>query len=60
MVSVDPGDAVHVIAHFGEYEELFTDQTGDYMRHCHMIEHEDHDMMRPFEVLPTDATTESD
>ncbi|WP_435075219.1 multicopper oxidase family protein [Halorubrum sp. HHNYT27] len=60
MVSVDPGDVVHVIAHFGEYEGLFTDQTGDYMWHCHMIEHEDHDMMRPFEVLPADDTNESD
>ena len=52
VVTVNPGEVVHVIAHFGQYEGLFTDQTGDYMWHCHMIEHEDHDMMRPFRVLP--------
>jgi len=48
VVTVDPGNVVHVIAHFGEFKGLFSDQTGDYMWHCHMIEHEDHDMMRPF------------
>ncbi len=60
VVSVDPGDVVHVIAHFGEYEGLFSDQTGDYMWHCHMIEHEDHDMMRPFRVRPADGESGSD
>ncbi|WP_436345859.1 multicopper oxidase family protein [Natronorubrum sp. FCH18a] len=52
VINVDPAEVVHVIVHFGEYDGLFTDQTGDYMWHCHMIEHEDHDMMRPFRVLP--------
>jgi spore coat protein A len=52
VVTVHPGDVVHVIVHFGEYEGLFNDQTGEYMWHCHMIEHEDHDMMRPLQVVP--------
>jgi spore coat protein A len=52
VVSVDPGDVVHLLVHFGEYEGLFNDQTGEYMWHCHMIEHEDHDMMRPLQVQP--------
>jgi len=60
VVSVDPGDVVHVIAHFGKFEGLFSDQTGDYMWHCHMIEHEDHDMMRPFKVLPADGDLGTD
>ncbi|MFD1569189.1 multicopper oxidase family protein [Halorubrum laminariae] len=60
VVTVDPGNVVHVIVHFGEFEGLFSDQTGDYMWHCHMIEHEDHDMMRPFNVLPADGETETD
>lgn len=55
VVTVDPGEVVHVIAHFGEYKGLFNDQTGEYMWHCHMIEHEDHDMMRPLRV-GTDST----
>ncbi|MXR52337.1 multicopper oxidase domain-containing protein [Halovenus sp. WSH3] len=53
VVSVDPGEVVHILVHFGEYEGLFTDQTGEYMWHCHMIEHEDHDMMRPLDVRST-------
>lgn len=60
VVTVDPGDVVHVIAHFGEFEGLFSDQTGDYMWHCHMIEHEDHDMMRPFRVLSPDDEGKSE
>ncbi len=29
----------------------FTDYTGMYVYHCHIVEHEDNDMMRPFEVV---------
>lgn len=55
VVTVDPGEVAHIIVHFGEYDGLFNDQTGHYMWHCHMLEHEDHDMMRPLEVLPDDS-----
>jgi FtsP/CotA-like multicopper oxidase with cupredoxin domain len=24
----------------------------DYVHHCHIVEHEDNDMMRPFTVMP--------
>jgi spore coat protein A len=30
----------------------FTDYTGNYVFHCHILEHEDNDMMRQFTVLP--------
>ncbi len=30
----------------------FTDFTGTYVYHCHILAHEEHDMMRPFEVVP--------
>jgi spore coat protein A len=60
VVTVDPGEVVHVITHFGEYEGLFDDQMGDYMWHCHMIEHEDHDMMRTFRVLPDSDVDDGD
>jgi len=30
----------------------FTDFTGRYMYHCHLLEHKDHEMMRSFVVLP--------
>jgi hypothetical protein len=31
-----------------------------YMYHCHILEHEDHDMMRPFVVMPTAALAAMD
>lgn len=30
----------------------FTDYVGTYVYHCHILGHEEHDMMRPFEVVP--------
>jgi len=29
----------------------FLDYTGDYVYHCHILDHEEFDMMRPFEVV---------
>ncbi len=39
---VDPGQLVSVAIRF--------DRVGRYVYHCHIIEHEDHEMMRPFVV----------
>ena len=44
-VRVNPGEMVTIAATFEGY-------TGRYMYHCHILEHEDHDMMRPFVVMP--------
>ncbi len=44
-VRVEPGTLVAIAATFAPY-------TGRYMYHCHILEHEDHDMMRPFVVVP--------
>ncbi|RKN11628.1 copper oxidase [Streptomyces radicis] len=41
-VRVRPGHVVRVKATF--------DEPGDYVWHCHLLEHEDHAMMRPFRV----------
>eukprot|EP00130_Batrachochytrium_dendrobatidis_P008654 XP_006683529.1 hypothetical protein BATDEDRAFT_93287 [Batrachochytrium dendrobatidis JAM81] len=38
-----------VIAKFAPY-------TGDYVWHCHILEHEDYDMMRPFTIIVSEAT----
>lgn len=43
-VRADPGKVTRIIAWFGPF-------TGIYSWHCHILEHEDHDMMRPYEVL---------
>jgi spore coat protein A len=41
---VNPGDVLTILIRFEGY-------TGKYVFHCHMLEHEDNDMMRPFEVI---------
>ncbi|MDI6907004.1 MAG: multicopper oxidase [Thermoanaerobacterales bacterium] len=43
-VLVHPGEATRIIARFGDF-------TGKYVWHCHILEHEDHEMMRPYEVV---------
>jgi FtsP/CotA-like multicopper oxidase with cupredoxin domain len=41
---LDPGETIEV-------KLKFTDHTGMYMLHCHIIEHEDDGMMTQFEVI---------
>lgn len=43
-VRVDPGKVTRIIVHFKNY-------TGEYVWHCHILEHEDHDMMRPLRII---------
>jgi len=38
-----PGEVTRVIARF--------DRAGEYAWHCHILSHEDHEMMRPYEVV---------
>lgn len=45
VVQAYPGYITRLIMRFGPY-------TGRYVYHCHILEHEDHDMMRPLEVKP--------
>ena len=47
-VRAEPGRVTRFIARFGDF-------TGIYPFHCHILEHEDHDMMRPFEVIETEC-----
>jgi spore coat protein A len=44
VVRTEPGQVTSIIMHFKEH-------TGDYVWHCHILEHEDHDMMRPLVVV---------
>jgi spore coat protein A len=37
-----PGEVTRIIANF--------DRAGNYMWHCHILHHEDHDMMRPITI----------
>ncbi len=42
---VYPNELLTIIVRFDGY-------AGRYVYHCHMLEHEDNDMMRPYEVVP--------
>lgn len=46
-VWVGPGEMLELVAVF--------DRPGAYVWHCHLLSHEDHDMMRPFVVVEQDA-----
>ncbi|QQS07891.1 MAG: multicopper oxidase domain-containing protein [Phycisphaerales bacterium] len=51
-VQVHPFEIVRVIARFEDYAGLFP-------YHCHILEHEDHEMMRQFEAICPPLTIES-
>jgi len=44
VVRASPYHTTRIIMRFGPY-------TGHYVYHCHILEHEDMDMMRPFDVV---------
>jgi FtsP/CotA-like multicopper oxidase with cupredoxin domain len=46
-VRVNANEVVDIAVRFSSY-------AGRYMYHCHILEHEDHDMMRPFIVMPAE------
>ena len=43
-VRADPGMVTRIIVRFEGF-------TGRYVWHCHILEHEDNEMMRPFDVV---------
>ncbi len=46
-VRVNANEVVDIAVRFSSY-------AGRYMYHCHILEHEDRDMMRPFVVMPAE------
>jgi hypothetical protein len=46
-----PSEVTRVVAKF--------DRPGEYVWHCHLLHHEDHEMMRPFVVGPMGSSTMS-
>lgn len=44
-ISTNPGEVTSIIARFSPF-------TGRYVWHCHLLEHEDNQMMRPYLVVP--------
>jgi len=44
VVSTKPGEVTTIAMHFKEH-------AGDYVWHCHILEHEDNDMMRSLKVI---------
>jgi len=45
---VNPKEVLTILIRFEGY-------TGRYVFHCHMLEHEDNDMMRPYEVISDES-----
>jgi FtsP/CotA-like multicopper oxidase with cupredoxin domain len=41
---LEPNDAIRVAGHFSDF-------TGKYAIHCHMLDHEDHGLMSQFQVV---------
>jgi spore coat protein A len=48
-VRVAPFERLRIVARYGPY-------TGKYVFHCHILEHEDMQMMRPFLVVPSSTS----
>jgi spore coat protein A len=46
-IRVNPNEMVDIAVRFTTY-------SGRYMYHCHILEHEDRDMMRPFVTMPAE------
>lgn len=46
-IRVNPNEIVEIAVRFTKY-------CGRYMYHCHILEHEDRDMMRPFVTMPNE------
>jgi o-aminophenol oxidase len=46
-IRVNPNELVEIAVRFTTY-------SGRYMYHCHILEHEDRDMMRPFVTMPAE------
>jgi spore coat protein A len=42
-VVVNPGEVARIVAKF--------DLPGEYVWHCHILSHEDHEMMRPYQII---------
>jgi spore coat protein A, manganese oxidase len=49
-VKANPGEFTTIRAKFDLPDGVVAPQT--YVHHCHIVEHEDNDMMRPFTVVP--------
>ena len=47
-VRADPKMVTRIIVRFEGY-------TGRYVWHCHVLEHEDNEMMRPYDVVPANG-----
>jgi spore coat protein A, manganese oxidase len=53
-VQAHPGEVTSILVRFdgGEGTAYDASRAGDYVFHCHILEHEDNDMMLPYTVDP--------
>ncbi len=50
VVQLAPGERADLVVDFAS-----SGFPGRYVWHCHILEHEDNEMMRPYEILPAGA-----
>jgi len=47
-----PGQVLRIVARFDLPPLTDLSQPAEYVYHCHILEHEDNEMMRPYQVMP--------
>jgi spore coat protein A len=62
-IQVPPGQVTRIVVKFAPINSTtatyypFDPSGADYVWHCHIIDHEDNEMMRPYQVNPNPAGT---
>jgi len=63
VIQVPPGQVTRIVVKFAPINSTtasyypFDPSGADYVWHCHIIDHEDNEMMRPYQVNPNAAAT---
>jgi spore coat protein A len=63
VIQVPPGQVTRIVVKFAPINSTtasyypFDPSGADYVWHCHIIDHEDNEMMRPYQVTPNPAGT---
>jgi spore coat protein A len=51
-IRANPKEVTRIMVKFGPFTTFDPTIGGNYVWHCHMSEHEDNEMMRPYKIMP--------
>ena len=51
-IRANPKEVTRIMVKFGPFTTFDPTIGGNYVWHCHMLEHEDNEMMRPYRIMP--------